>query len=109
MFIVQLPERYFVDDDRPSSGWLAFVVRNMLGGSLFLVGPIVMTPLFWFPPGTGFLLMATGIMLMEFPGRRKLLRQIVGIPSVANLLNSIRARAGESPFLLDPPDRSQGS
>lgn len=100
--LLRLPARFFLDEDEPPKTLAVFVTRNFFGGLLVLFGPIVMTPLFWFPPGTGFVLMIVGVILMEFPGRRRLLRHFLKLPKVAERLNSFRIRHGLDEFAIEP-------
>jgi len=70
--------------------------KNILG-CVFVEAGIVMLVL----PGQGILTILAGIMLLDFPGRYRLVRWIVARPQVIRTLNWLRRRAGRTPFYLE--------
>jgi hypothetical protein len=84
--------------DRP--GW--FVVRrglkNALGCVLLLLGVLMLVV-----PGQGLLTVFVALLLIDFPGKRRLQRWIVSRPAVHRPLNALRRRAGRPP--LEVPAR----
>jgi hypothetical protein len=104
--VVTLPAGYFVTSRppsraaSPSAGTLARVARNLLGLVLILVGALLALPGI---PGQGILTVLIGLMLVDFPGRRRLERRLVAWPGVLNTLNRLRVRFGKPP--LAPPGR----
>ena len=70
--------------------------KNILG-CVFVEAGIVMLVL----PGQGILTILAGIMLLDFPGRYRLVRWIVARPQVIRTLNWLRRRAGRTSFYLE--------
>ncbi len=104
--VVRLPVTYFLDD-RPSpaagSPWARRIVRiarNAAGVVLILIGLLLSVPGI---PGQGVLTMLIGIMLVDFPGRRRLERRLVAWPGVLATLNRVRAWFGRPPLVLGEP------
>jgi hypothetical protein len=105
-FIVsRIPTDYFIRAHRahrdmtkspPRLLWLVF--KNVLGIILFLAG-LAMLVL----PGQGVLTMLLGIMLMNFPGKYELERQIIQQPTVLKALNWMRNRAHRPDLLVELP------
>ena len=98
-FIAQIPEDYFLRSKRQPSKWqeqkpiLRFVVmfgKNLIGLSL-IIGGLLMLVL----PGQGLLTIVTGLLLINYPGKYKLERKLVAIPSVFSALNWIRVKANK--------------
>lgn len=79
-------------------GGLLWIGRNVLGGVL-LVGGFIML----FTPGQGLLSILTGLLLLDFPGKRRLLRRLLGQPRVLSVMNALRRRWQRAPLL--PPHR----
>ena len=104
--IVRLPADYFVrphDDAAPRrsvSGWLWFVVRNLLG-ALFVLAGLAMLVL----PGQGLLTILIGLLLLDLPGKRALERRILSRPRILEIANRMRARRGRPPLILDATSR----
>ncbi|HSE93618.1 MAG TPA: hypothetical protein VLF19_09955 [Methylomirabilota bacterium] len=102
LVVVTLPATYFVAEapairaPRGSAGWLWLLVRNLLGVALILLGMLLSLPGI---PGQGLLTMLIGVMLVDFPGRRRLERALARRPSVLAALNRLRARWGKPPLL----------
>ena len=104
--LVKLPANYFHSShDReflvhqhPVLRAVGIFAKNLLG--LLLVGGGVIMSL---PgvPGPGVLTILLGIMLLDFPGKRALETRIVSRPRVNGAVNSLRARFGKPPLLLD--------
>ncbi len=103
-FVARLPADHFrrTSDGPPSvihSPWLrrlAHVGKNLLGGFLLLAG-LAMLVL----PGQGILTILMALVLLDFPGKRRLERKIVSRPRVLDALNSLRRRRGREPLVLD--------
>jgi hypothetical protein len=97
--IVRLPTDYFDSPEHPVRtplGWVARIGRNVAGTVLFVLG-VAMLVL----PGQGLLAMLAGLLLMDFPGKRRLERRVVRFPRVFRTVNALRRRAGRPPFHLD--------
>ena len=107
LIIVSLPSRYLNEEkDRLSEiqsiwRWPFLVVKNMMGVLLVLAG-LAMLVL----PGQGLLTLAIGLGLMNFPGKRNLIRRLIGQPIVLRTINRWRAKAHKDP--LEAPDSTTG-
>jgi hypothetical protein len=101
--LVRLPEDYF--DDRRPRAWLqdrhpairatAYVLKNVVG-AVFLLAGLAMIVL----PGQGILTILIGISLMDFPGKRKLERRLIGQPTVLRGINKIRETFNQPPLVV---------
>jgi hypothetical protein len=77
---------------------LAIIGKNLLGVVLVVLGILLSLP---GVPGQGVLTILLGIMLLDFPGRRRFERWIVGWPKVFNAINKLRQRFDKPPLVLD--------
>ena len=102
--IVRLPNDYFIENHRRT--WLqnrhpvlrvtAYVIKNLIG-CVFLLAGIAMLVL----PGQGILTMVIGVSLIDFPGKQKLQRQLIGQPAVLRTINRIRRKFGRKPLVVE--------
>ena len=101
-FIAQIPEDYFLSTKRKPSKWqeqkpilrLAVIFgKNIIGFSL-IIGGLLMLVL----PGQGLLTIVTGLLLVNYPGKYKLEKKLVAIPSIFRALNWIRVKASKPPL-----------
>jgi len=100
--LARLPADYLTKpDDGPhardakASPWrmpLRFA-KNALG-VVFVVLGVLMLVL----PGQGLLTLAVGLLLLDFPGKRRLERRIVGAPRVLYVVNALRKRWRKPPL-----------
>lgn len=104
--IVLLPSDFFVRSPeqrrrrRTPLGWTLLVVRNALGLVLLVVGVLLL-----FLPGQGFLTLFLGLLVADFPGKRRVVLACLGQPRVRRALGALRDRFGRPPLLLpDPTD-----
>jgi hypothetical protein len=105
-FVARLPADYFTRHERQElglaaarrSGWriALAVAKNLLGLVLLLAG-IAMLVL----PGQGLLTLVVGLILVEFPGKRKLERRIIAFGPVLKAVNALRHRAHRPPLGFD--------
>jgi hypothetical protein len=105
LVVVSLPARYFVDEPArprdPRTGLrraAAAAARNAVGLVLITLGVALSVP---GVPGQGLLTLLAGVMLVDFPGRRRVERRILARPGVAARLNRIRGWFGRPPLVLD--------
>lgn len=104
--MVKIPADYFkldrprelLPDKSRAIRWLVVIVKNLLGILLVALGIIMSVP---GVPGQGILTILLGIMLLDFPGKRKLEYKIVSRPKVLNAINKLRHRFGKPPLELD--------
>lgn len=104
--LVKLPATYFQythsrdfwADRPPAQRWVGLIGKNVLGYLLVLLGIVLSLPGM---PGQGILTILIGVMLLDFPGKRRLERKIIGRPRVFRKVNQLRARFGKPPLVLD--------
>lgn len=71
------------------------VLKNAAGLAFTAAGLVMLVT-----PGQGLLTMLAGLLLMNFPGKKKLELRIVSRPGVHRAVSWIRKRAGKPPVLL---------
>jgi hypothetical protein len=102
--LVRIPADWFV---RPASAflpgqaqWVRIVGRvgkNLAGLALVVFGVILAVP---GVPGQGILTILLGLMLLDLPGKKKLVHRIVRQPSVQRSIDRIRARFDKPPIVV---------
>lgn len=98
--VVRLPADYFVAKrgdhpvERRSLVWI--VLRNVVGW-VFVAAGLAMLVL----PGQGLLTMLVGLLLVDFPGKRKLELKLVRRPRVLRFLNRMREKRGKPPLRVE--------
>ena len=102
--LAALPVAYFRDDGQPPprqrgriAGVIGRVLRNVLGLVLIILGLLLSLPAV---PGQGVLTVLIGLMLMDFPGKRRLERKLVARPGVLEAMNRVRAWLRRPPLVL---------
>lgn len=105
--VVRLPDTYFCDPPGRSRlrehhtilyGALR-IGKNALGGLMVVVGALLTLP---GVPGPGLVLILLGVTLVEFPGKRRLARNLVRRKSIHGTMNWLRARFGKPPLVIPP-------
>lgn len=102
--IVKIPENYFSShyqqDFMPNASWLtrwgATIIKNLVGFVLVLAGIAMLIG-----PGQGVLTILIGLIMMDIPGKRPLEAKIIGRPAVLAAANSLRAKYGKPPLVVD--------
>ncbi len=105
VLLVRLPATYFLDrhqrelwiDQHPAVRWSGIILKNVLGVGLIALGCVLSLP---GVPGQGLLTILLGVMLLDFPGKRRLERRLVGMPHVLDRVNRLRTRFGKPPLVL---------
>ena len=104
MLLMSLPSDYFKTKERirriknPVFRICLFSVKNIFGGLLVVVGLLLSVPGI---PGQGVLTILTGLIISDFPGKRRLERRLVRLPVVLSAANQIRSRFKRPPLVLD--------
>ena len=107
-FFCRIPADHYADAERfslpfvpPGSPWRPplLVLKNLLGLVLLLLG-VAMLVL----PGQGLLTMAAGLMLLNFPGKRRFQRWLISRRPIYAAINSLRRRAHQPPLVLTSHD-----
>ena len=104
--LVKIPATYFQKDHSreflknrsPAIRVLGVVAKNALGVLLVALGIVLSLP---GVPGQGILTILLGVMLLDFPGRRKLEHKLLSRPAVLNTINKLRHRFGKPALVLD--------
>jgi hypothetical protein len=104
--LVRLPHTYFLDshqrhlwiDQHPVIRWSGRILKNLGGVALILLGGVLSIPGI---PGQGALTILIGVILLDFPGKRRLERAILRRPWVGRLVSRLRKRFGRPPFELE--------
>jgi hypothetical protein len=99
LIIISLPPQYLNEEkDRLLEiqspwRWPYLVVKNIMGAVLLLAG-VTMLIL----PDQVLLTLAIGLGLMNFPGKRSLIRRLIGQHRVLRTINRWRAKAQKDPL-----------
>ncbi|MCG9128477.1 hypothetical protein JT359_12820 [Candidatus Poribacteria bacterium] len=102
--ITFLPSDYFTESKQGkhiNSLFLRVVIstsKNLIGGILVILGLLLSVPGI---PGQGLLTIFAGIILSDFPGKKKLARKIIQKKAVYFAANKIRQQFKRSPLILD--------
>jgi hypothetical protein len=89
--VARLPKDFFTREDRKPALWL-----NILGWVLIVAGVAMMIL-----PGPGAVALLAGIVLADFPGKRRFLRWFLARGKIFEGLNRMRAKRGK-PSLQRP-------
>lgn len=101
VIVVRLPEDYFATNrheppvQHGPGYWIWRIGKNALGAVFLLAGFLLL-----FLPGQGLLTILIGLLLLEFPGKRRLERRLVQRPTILQFLNRLRQRRGRPPLRL---------
>lgn len=95
-----LPSNYFMMFDKPDTTPKLFrpqiqIVKNMAGGILVCLGLVMLIM-----PGQGLLTLFLGLVIMDFPGKRKVIRFLIRRKTIQNSLNWIRRKKRRPPFVF---------
>lgn len=101
---IRLPADYFnrpasaansSEKSTPTSHLAIRILKNIVGVILILTGGVLSVPLV---PGPGILILLMGLMLTNFPWKRKLELKLLRTRFVLNPVNWMRKRAGRPPI-----------
>jgi hypothetical protein len=73
---------------------IILILRNCLGLLLFMAGTVML-----FLPGQGLLTILLGVLLISFPGKRKMIYTLVRQPKIQQSMDWIRKKRNKPPFL----------
>ncbi|RKU31416.1 hypothetical protein C6497_02670 [Candidatus Poribacteria bacterium] len=102
--ITFLPSDYFTESKHGkhiNNLFLRIVVsitKNLIGVILVIMGILLSVPGI---PGQGLLTIFAGIILSDFPGKKRFARKIIKIKAVNSSANQIRNTFNRSPLILD--------
>lgn len=100
--ITFLPQDYFIQTNQgqhiknPILRFFVTLLKNLVGGVLIVAGAL-MTVL----PGQGLLTILAGLVISDFPGKKRLARRIIRIPAVFLAANKIRTNFNRPPLELN--------
>lgn len=100
--ITFLPQDYFIRANQgqqiknPILRFFVTLLKNLVGGVLIVAGAL-MTVL----PGQGLLTILAGLVISDFPGKKRLARRIIRIPAVFLAANKIRTNFDRPPLQLN--------
>jgi len=104
--VIRLPATYFCDayprdvwgERRPVLRWTGLLLKNLLGILLIVLGGIMSLPII---PGPGILTLVLGVILLDFPGKRRLEQWLVRRATVLKAMNRLRQRYGKPPLVVE--------
>jgi hypothetical protein len=105
LVVVRWPVDHFKEGVRPF--WtgrhplvraLGLGAKNVLGWLVVILGIVLSLP---GVPGQGLLLILIGLTLVDFPGKNRLERRLIGRPAVLKAINGVRARFGHPPLVIE--------
>jgi hypothetical protein len=101
-FIARLPVDYFADDRVAAAAPRTLphialrALKNTFGAFLVVAGLLMLVL-----PGQGLLTILVGLVLVEFPGKRRLERAVARRPAVRAFLDAVRLRRGVASLRFD--------
>lgn len=69
------------------------ILKNALGMILLIAGLVMLVT-----PGQGLLALVVGLSLVDFPGKRRVERRVIGQPKVLRAINALRRKAHRPPL-----------
>ena len=104
--LVKIPADYFTRHHKtefwsgpnPALRAAGLIGKNILGVLLLALGIVLSVP---GVPGQGLLTILLGIMLLDFPGRRKLELKLLERKEIVKTINRLRQRFDKPPLELD--------
>ena len=99
--ITFLPPDYFTETNQgrhiknPILRFFVFVLKNLVGGVFIVVGALMLVL-----PGQGLLTILSGLIISDFPGKKRLARKIIRIRAVFLAANKIRQQFNRPPLIL---------
>ena len=96
----QIPTNYFIDRDDSEFKktyrflWLiSIIIKNLIGYTL-IFGGVLMLVL----PGQGLFTIFIGLILSSYPGKYRLERKLIAIPSILKTVNWLRKKSNKDPL-----------
>ena len=106
VLLTSLPSTYF-QSSHDRNFWMhrhriirlvGLVAKNLVGVVMVVLGLVMSLP---GVPGQGILTVLLGVMLLDFPGKRRLEYTLVSQPKVLHTINRLRGKFGKPPLVLD--------
>ncbi|HEX8475726.1 MAG TPA: hypothetical protein VF666_17005 [Pyrinomonadaceae bacterium] len=107
--LVKVPPTYFLASHsrdfwlhrHPLIRWSGLIAKNVVGLLIVVLGILMSLP---GVPGQGILTILLGVMLLDFPGKRRLELKLVTRPKVLQTINRLRAKFDKPPLQFDRTD-----
>lgn len=102
--ITFLPPDYFTETKQgyhiknPFLRFFVSLLKNLVGGVLIIMGALLAVP---GVPGQGLLTILSGLVISDFPGKKRLARRIIRMQAVLLAANKIRAQFKRPPLVLE--------
>jgi hypothetical protein len=80
---------------RGAAAWANAIAKNLCGVILVLIGGVMALP---GVPGQGLLTIFAGILLLDFPGRHRLVCKLLARPLLLQQVNRLRAKFAKPPL-----------
>ena len=102
--ITFLPPDYFTKTNQgrhiknPILRFLVSLLKNLVGGVLIIIGALLAVP---GVPGQGLLTILSGLIISDFPGKKRLARRIIHTRTIFLAANKIRAHFKRPPLILE--------
>jgi hypothetical protein len=98
--VVRIPADYFTrahaTEPRSPTERLGWFIKNLFGMLVLLAGVLMLVL-----PGQGILTIFAALVLLDFPGKRRLERWLIQRSRLLSRLNALRARARRPPLEWD--------
>jgi hypothetical protein len=110
LILILLPRRYLLEKKIPTRTWplplriLCLAAKNFFG-IFFILAGLAMLLL----PGQGLLTLFLGVVLVDLPAKRRLMRRIVRQQNILHNINRLRAKANQPPLETPNCDRPRSS
>lgn len=108
--VARIPDDYFATRERPPLAertehfafrWLLRIGKNLAGLSLIVIGLVLSIPLV---PGQGLITAFAGLLLLEFPGKRRFEMWVIRKRGVLHAINWLREHRKRPPLIVWTPD-----
>ena len=106
--VSRIPDDYFATKERPPLRersehpvlrWTFRILRNLFGLILILLGIVMLVG-----PGQGLIAILAGLLIADFPGKRRLEMWVIRRPGLLKGINWLRAHRGRPPLIVWSPD-----
>jgi hypothetical protein len=105
--VLWLPEDYFDAKfserlpihNHPALQWSIIIGRNVLGAALIFAGVVMLVI-----PGPGLLAVLLGLVLVDFPGKHRLISKLLARPNVLDAANRLREKFNKPPLRAPQPE-----
>ncbi len=105
LILVKMPAAYFVErsrrrlwvDAHPAVRISLRIGKNLLGIGVIVAGIVLSLPGI---PGQGVLTILIGLMLVDFPGKRRFELWLIRRPRIGRTINRVRRRFGAEPLQI---------